>query len=123
MYTLEPTIWVQDAHKPWYKDWRALAGAMVVSCIGVLVRSIYRTIELSEGYVGFLSSHEVYFYVLDFVPLIVALLAYIPFWPGRFIPHNAPNALINDAEEGKASPRARGSGEGTLNEQSAEPKE
>ena len=40
MYKYEKKTWVRDAHLPWYKDWRALAGAFTVSCIGVLVSTV-----------------------------------------------------------------------------------
>src|ERR1700683_907419 len=33
----QPEIWTMDAGKKWYWDWRALAGALFVSCIGILV--------------------------------------------------------------------------------------
>lgn len=49
---------------------------------------MYRSIELSEGYNGRLTRTEIYFFVLDFVPLIVAMVCYVPFWPGRFIPND-----------------------------------
>ena len=47
---------------------------------------MYRTIELSEGYHGKLATTESYFYGLDTLPLFVAVVAFVPFWPGRFIP-------------------------------------
>ncbi|KAI0347275.1 RTA1-like protein [Trametopsis cervina] len=114
VHKYEPQVWMRDAHKSWFRDWRSLAAALVVSCIGVLVRSVYRTIELAQGFNGFLSRHEVYFYTLDFVPLIVALVVYIPFWPGRFIDPAALAAKTSDAEKAGTS----GSIEGveTLNE-------
>jgi hypothetical protein len=31
-------IWSMDMAKKWYSDWRALAGALCISCIGILVR-------------------------------------------------------------------------------------
>lgn len=34
----EDSIWRRDEDQPWYHDWRALAGAMVISCLGILVR-------------------------------------------------------------------------------------
>lgn len=52
------------------------------------VRSFYRCVELSEGYSGYLTRTEIYFFVLDFAPLLVAVAVYLPFWPGRFIPNN-----------------------------------
>lgn len=35
----EPKIWSQDKGKVWYKDWRSLAAALFVSCVGILVCS------------------------------------------------------------------------------------
>jgi preprotein translocase subunit SecG len=36
--TRSPEIWSKDAGMPWYKNWLALAGALLISCIGILVR-------------------------------------------------------------------------------------
>ncbi len=96
----ESGIWEAGGRK-WYDDWRALAGALFVSCIGILVcenhvkcshaeklqiRSVYRTIELSQGFEGRLATMESFFYGLDTLPLFIAVAIYVPFWPGRFIP-------------------------------------
>ncbi|KAL4076044.1 RTA1-domain-containing protein [Scleroderma citrinum] len=85
IHTLRPEIWNRDQIRPWYSDWRALAGALMVSCIGILVRSGYRVAELSYGYQGFLATTEAYFYLLDTLPLVLANSVYILCWPGRFI--------------------------------------
>ncbi|KAF9268030.1 RTA1-like protein [Marasmius fiardii PR-910] len=71
-------IWQMDGSQKWHNDWRALAAAL-------LVRSVYRTVELSEGFGGHLSTTESYFYLLDTLPLFIAIVVYLPFWPGRFI--------------------------------------
>ena len=39
----------------------------------VVVRSVYRTVELSEGWVGYLITHESYFIGLDGVMMVVAV--------------------------------------------------
>lgn len=67
------------------------------------IRSVYRTIELSQGFDGFLTRTEVYFYALDFVPLLLALAIYIVFWPGRFIPPSSPGGLVGDGEKNSNS--------------------
>ncbi|KAK0453525.1 RTA1-like protein [Armillaria borealis] len=85
IYAHEPDIW-EAGGKKWYADWRALAGALFVSCIGILIRSVYRTIELSQGFEGRLATMESFFYGLDTLPLFIAVAIYVPFWPGRFIP-------------------------------------
>ncbi|KAH7917425.1 RTA1-domain-containing protein [Leucogyrophana mollusca] len=86
----EPAVWTQDAHRAWYRDWRALAGALLVSCVAILVRSGYRVAELAQGLddgvAGYLTTTEAYFYGLDALPLFTAISVYVFFWPGRFIP-------------------------------------
>ncbi|KAI0763258.1 RTA1 like protein-domain-containing protein [Irpex lacteus] len=92
MRTNEPQTWERDHiyGLPWKRDWRTFILAMGLSCIGVLVRSVYRCIELSQGYTGHLTTTEWYFWVFDFVPLYLALSVYIPFWPGFFINRDTP---------------------------------
>ncbi|KIJ70506.1 hypothetical protein HYDPIDRAFT_23606 [Hydnomerulius pinastri MD-312] len=85
VYTLEHDAWERDKGRPWYVDWRTLAAALSVSCVGILVRSGYRVAELSQGFHGYLATTEVFFYALDTLPLVVAIIVYVPFWPGRFI--------------------------------------
>ncbi|EPQ59429.1 RTA1-domain-containing protein [Gloeophyllum trabeum ATCC 11539] len=90
IYRHNPEVYSLDKDKKWYHDWRTLGVALFISCIGILIRSIYRTIELSEGYQGHLATSEPYFYGLDTLPLFIAITVYVPFWPGRFIPPLAP---------------------------------
>jgi len=97
----EPDTWNMNQHAAWYSDWRALVGALAFSCVGIIVslqfwlhykrltplqiRSVYRTVELSFGFEGPLSTNESLFYGLDTLPLYLAIFIYVPFWPGRFI--------------------------------------
>ncbi|KIY73997.1 RTA1-domain-containing protein [Cylindrobasidium torrendii FP15055 ss-10] len=86
LHKRSPALWLRDTHLPWYHDWRALAASLILSCIGILIRSVYRTIELGQGFHGHLATTEAYFYGLDTLPLFIAIAVYVPFWPGRFIP-------------------------------------
>lgn len=110
--TLRPEVWRRDAvsNALWYRDWRALAFALFVSCVGNLVslvdviirvswlilipsfkvRSLFRVIELSQGFKGPLATtrNKSIFYGLDTLPLFIAVSAFFPFWPERFIPHS-----------------------------------
>ncbi|KAG9082850.1 hypothetical protein FS749_006527 [Ceratobasidium sp. UAMH 11750] len=54
---------------------------MIISCLGIVVRCIYRAVEGSEGFHGYLLTHEVYFFVLDCLPLLVATAVYTVIWP------------------------------------------
>jgi len=81
-----PEVWRRDGNsRLWYADWRTLACAFLVSCAGILVRSVFRVVELSQGFKGSLATSESAFYGLDTLPLFVTVAAYVPFWPGRFI--------------------------------------
>ncbi|KAI0374517.1 RTA1-like protein [Pilatotrama ljubarskyi] len=84
--TMDPHIWTVDAGKPWHQDWRMLGFVLLVSSVGILIRCVYRVIELSQGYLGHLATTEAFFYGLDSLPLFIAIVVYIPFWPGRMIP-------------------------------------
>jgi len=37
VYKFHQEVWVIDRDKAWYRDWRALAGALLVSCVGIMV--------------------------------------------------------------------------------------
>ncbi|KAG1836065.1 RTA1-domain-containing protein, partial [Suillus subluteus] len=102
----EQTIWMRDSKQYWNSDWRTLAAAAAVSCIGILIRSCYRVVEVAQGFHGSLSSSETAFYLGDTLPLCVAIVIYVPFWPGRFITANlAPS--FNELQNGQKLPFPR----------------
>ncbi|KAF8714456.1 RTA1 like protein, partial [Rhizoctonia solani] len=68
-----------------FTHWTTLAGSLVVSCIGIFIRSIFRTIENSQGFDGHLATTEVYFYVLDTLPLFLAILVFVLTWPPLYL--------------------------------------
>lgn len=63
------------------------------------VRSVFRVIELSQGFKGPLATNEGAFYGLDTLPLFVAITIYVPFWPGRFIPTPAIKTQLSGIED------------------------
>ncbi|KAJ6536444.1 RTA1 like protein-domain-containing protein [Mycena vulgaris] len=66
-------------------DWRILFWTMCVTCIGILIRSIFRIAEFTGGYNGFIATHEGYFYSFDTLPLWIAMTLYCVVWPTRFL--------------------------------------
>ncbi|KAG1907124.1 RTA1-like protein [Suillus fuscotomentosus] len=93
-------IWMQDSKQHWNNDWRTLAAAMTISCIGILIRSCYRVAEAAQGFHGSLGLSETAFYLGDTLPLLVAIGIYVLFWPGRFIAAKlAPSA--NESQNGQ----------------------
>ncbi|KAK7911866.1 RTA1-domain-containing protein [Apiospora marii] len=57
--------------------------AMFVSLVAVYTRSIFRTIELAEGWSGYLMLHERYFLALDGALMVLAVGVFILFDPTR----------------------------------------
>ncbi|GAA5884684.1 hypothetical protein JCM6882_005349 [Rhodosporidiobolus microsporus] len=72
-------------------DWRVLFWVLLLSCVGIMVRCVFRTIEYAQGYSGYLVTHEIYFYLLDALPLFLAMSLYAWLWPTRVIDGAARN--------------------------------
>ena len=56
--------------------------ALAVATLGIFIRSIYRVIELSQGWEGHLIKIEKYFIVLEGAMVVVAVVALNLFHPG-----------------------------------------
>ncbi|EST07951.1 RTA-like protein [Kalmanozyma brasiliensis GHG001] len=63
----------------------ALVAGLYLSSIFIIIRSIYRIIEFSQGYGGYLVSHEIYLFVLDAAPLLVAVGIWAVMWPSSLL--------------------------------------
>ncbi|KAB5591069.1 hypothetical protein CTheo_5481 [Ceratobasidium theobromae] len=84
-----------------FSHWTALAGALVISCIGILIRSVFRTVENAQGFHGHLATHEVYFYTLDTLPLFIAILVFTVAWPPLYLTgYGVGNSLDTAVEMG-----------------------
>lgn len=55
--------------------------AMTLAVIAVYIRSVYRVVELVQGYGGYLFTHEVYLFVLDASLITVSGIIFVPFHP------------------------------------------
>lgn len=61
-------------------------GATAFSCLLIVVRSIYRTVELLQGFDGYLITHEEYFVGLNGVLMFLAVTVFNVVHPGWFLP-------------------------------------
>ncbi|KAJ7505671.1 RTA1 like protein-domain-containing protein [Mycena galericulata] len=66
-------------------DWHILYYTLCLSCISILIRSIFRMAEFIQGHKGYISTHEVFFYCFDALPLWIAMTLYCSVWPPRFL--------------------------------------
>jgi hypothetical protein len=48
----------------------------------IILRAVYRVIELAQGWRGYLITHEVYFYCLDTAPMIICMAVWVLGHPG-----------------------------------------
>ncbi|WWD17784.1 hypothetical protein CI109_102226 [Kwoniella shandongensis] len=65
--------------------WKSLYWALGFTCICFLIRSVYRTVELSQGYVGYIATHERFYLGLDTLPLLLGIAVYTYYWPGAYL--------------------------------------
>ncbi|KAJ7456164.1 RTA1 like protein-domain-containing protein [Mycena latifolia] len=81
-------------------DWRILFWTVCLTCIGILIRSVFRIAEFAGGYNGFLATHEGYFYGFDSLPLWIAMSLYCFVWPTRFLSAHARPEAVEMRKEG-----------------------
>ncbi|KAB8220790.1 RTA1 like protein-domain-containing protein [Aspergillus novoparasiticus] len=62
-----------------------LFAAMVLSVLCICTRSIYRLAELSQGWTGYLITHEKYFIILDAVMMAIAVGVFVIFHPSLMV--------------------------------------
>ncbi|KDN37603.1 hypothetical protein RSAG8_10008, partial [Rhizoctonia solani AG-8 WAC10335] len=67
------------------RHWLALVIAMTISCIAIIIRSIFRTFENAQGRDSVLATREGYFYVLDCFVLWISITVFIVTWPPRYL--------------------------------------
>ncbi|CAE6434340.1 unnamed protein product [Rhizoctonia solani] len=75
----------ESRHKGPLRHWTALALSIGISCVGITIRTIYRTLEAGEGMNGALATTESYYYVLDCVPLWISSVVFVCTWPPFYL--------------------------------------
>ncbi|KAG0160688.1 hypothetical protein PDIDSM_8218 [Penicillium digitatum] len=69
------------------KNWPALLRVVNLTTILILVRSIYRLIEFTEGTKGYLSTNEWPLYVFDALCIYPCVALFVYWHPGRYLPY------------------------------------
>ncbi|KIX00033.1 uncharacterized protein Z518_10960 [Rhinocladiella mackenziei CBS 650.93] len=76
---------VRSFKQTWPRHEAALVGSMLLSFISLYIRCVYRTVQLAEGWLGYLSRHEPFFLVLDAALMVVCVGIFVPFNPGTLL--------------------------------------
>lgn len=71
-------------------EFTGVLAALYISFITVYIRSIFRTIELCEGWSGYLMLHEGYFIGLDGTLMVIAVGIFVLLDPTRMLPEKRP---------------------------------
>ncbi|KAH9209770.1 RTA1 like protein-domain-containing protein [Leptodontidium sp. 2 PMI_412] len=66
------------------REWRVVVRAVWISCLLILVRSIYRLIEFALGIFGYPFTHEWMFYVFESVPMVPAIVVFCVWHPAAY---------------------------------------
>ncbi|BGP34653.1 hypothetical protein JCM10296v2_006475 [Rhodotorula toruloides] len=66
-------------------DVRLLVRIVELTCIGFMIRSVFRLDEQCDGFFGTIASHEVFFYLFDTIPLLLSVALFGLVWPPRYI--------------------------------------
>lgn len=78
------------------RDLKVFSVAILVASLAVYLRTIFRLAETAEGLLEYLSTHEVFFGCLEFLPIVVAVYVLIYWHPGRWLGRGRPRALVQD---------------------------
>ncbi|CAI7637645.1 unnamed protein product [Penicillium discolor] len=69
------------------KNWPTLLRIVNLTTILILVRSIYRLVEFTEGTKGYLSTHEWPLYVFDALCIYPCVALFVYWHPARYLPY------------------------------------
>lgn len=79
------------------------------STIGLMyVRNLFRFIEFTQGYLGYLATHEVYFYIFDFALIFSCFLLYYFYHMGYYLIRAKQPGLAPVSDVGLSQISARG---------------
>ncbi|KAL3468547.1 RTA1 like protein-domain-containing protein [Aspergillus heterothallicus] len=73
--------------KPRKTDWPVLLRVVNIATGMILIRSIYRMVEFTEGYGGYINTHEWPFYVFDAVPIFPVVALFVWWHPSEYLPY------------------------------------
>ncbi|KAF3394379.1 Protein RTA1 [Penicillium rolfsii] len=69
------------------KNWPALLRVVNLTTLLILVRSIYRLVEFTEGVTGYLNTHEWPLYIFDALVIYPCVALFVYWHPGKYLPY------------------------------------
>ena len=84
-----------DRHNAMSRKIWCLVLASTFSCLMIYIRSIYRTVELLQGWSGYLITHEIFFIAQDASLMLGVVVVFNFIHPGWFLPTQKETALTH----------------------------
>lgn len=78
--------------------WRWTFVILCTSSVGIIVRCAYRIVEYTQGYTGYIPTHEAFFYLFDSLPLALAIGVYAVWWPAVVVGDVRKSDMQGDVE-------------------------
>lgn len=79
------SIFIYRAWRVMKKDLKIFSAVTMIVALAVYLRTCFRLAETAEGLLEYLSTHEVFFGCLEFLPIVVAVYLLIYWHPGRWL--------------------------------------
>lgn len=76
---------VWRSRKATTRGFKTFAAVTFAATLAVYLRTVFRLAETAEGLMENLSTHEVYFGCLEFLPIVVAVYIFTWWHPGRWL--------------------------------------
>ena len=89
-YFVISRAWREDDLGDW-KMWRKLSWMITIASLLITLRAIYRTVEIphdKDTGLKYLQSHEWCFWTFDALPILLTLVVFAFFHPGRYLPRS-----------------------------------
>lgn len=85
---------------PKTRKFKLYVAAIIISDAAIIMRAVYRVIELAQGWRGHLITTEAYFYCLDTAPMIVCMAVWIIGHPGVTLEKEFANPNLKSGQYG-----------------------
>lgn len=78
-------VFVVKARRVMDRGLKMFSAAILIAALAIYLRTCFRLAETAEGLLEYLSTHEVFFGCLEFLPVVVAVYLLIYWHPGRWL--------------------------------------
>ncbi|KAI0078753.1 RTA1-domain-containing protein [Panus rudis PR-1116 ss-1] len=92
-----------ERRRRWDSKMKLLIGGLCFITLFIFIRSIYRTIELSDGWNGRIISTQIYFNVLDGMMVLLAMITFNVFHPGYLLMNDYSREPVVTLESGNSA--------------------